>query len=85
MAKDLRRKVASVMGAETWSLRCCTVRELVEGRLGKTVSVAEADSSGMECLRSKVEDVGKRVREASCGAKRTRWRTFCDRMGGRAW
>ena len=65
MAKDLRRKVASLIGAETRSLRCCTVSLLVEGRLGKVASVAEVDSSGIECLRSKVDEVGNRGRETS--------------------
>lgn len=39
---------------------------LVEGKLGKDGSVAEADSSGMECLRSKVEAEEKRERVESC-------------------
>lgn len=35
---------------------------VTEAELGKAGSVAENDSSGIECLRSKVDEVGKRVR-----------------------
>lgn len=38
---------------------------LVEARVGNVGSMAEDDSSGMECLRSKVEEVGKRLRAES--------------------